>query len=101
LIFGDGILFLTSFSNGGIFSDGGAFIMGGGDMELVDSMLTAIDNRDVVFMILVVRVLMVLVAALTWQTVDNGGAIHTSPFLIMMQDNASIPLAFSVGAPIL
>ena len=51
-------------------------------------------------MMLVERVLIVLVAALTWQTMDNGGAIHTSPFLIITQHNAFLPLAFSVCAPI-
>ena len=91
---GDGFLLLTA------FSDGGAFIMGRGVMGLSDSLLTATDNWGVVFMILVARVLMVLVAALTWQTVDNGGAIHKSPFLIITQDKASLPLAFSKGAPI-
>jgi hypothetical protein len=41
-------------------------------MELFDSMLTATDNWDVrVVMMLVTRVQMLLVAALTWQTVDN------------------------------
>ena len=57
---GDGFLFLTALSNGG------AFIMGGGVMEPFDSLLTATDNWGVVFMILVARVLMVLVATPTW-----------------------------------
>ena len=44
-------------------------------MELFDSLLTATDNWGGFFMILVARLLMVLVAALTWQTVDNGGTL--------------------------
>ena len=84
-----------------VFSDGGAFMIGGRVMELIDFMMTETDNWGVrILMMLVARVLMVLVAALTWLTVDNSGAIHTSPFLIMTQDNAFLPLAFSEGAPI-
>ena len=66
MIISDGILFLTTISDGSTFSDGRAFTMGGGVLELFDSMQTATDNWAVVFMMLVARALMVLVAALTW-----------------------------------
>ena len=69
-------------------------------MELFDSMLITADSWGVVFVMPVARVLMVIVAALTWHTVDNGDTIHTFPFLIITQDNASLSLAFSIGAPI-